>query len=240
VDGGQPPLAVTHPFHIHTNPFLVTRVTSLVEPGQVGVPVDVTFREIGSSTWRDTLALQQGYTYELLTRYEDFTGSFVQHCHILDHEDQGMMELVRIDLPTSSVGPARGSIMTGEEFLTKLVKARNSPQVLLFVRGSVCPHCMEQLKVFSETMKAGEATVTVVSSTGIEDVKDFPDMPFELVADPSWKVFRHFGVVDDKHSHGTVVLNAKGKTLLRELGETPFMDVKVVTAALAQDQPQGE
>ena len=30
------------------------------------------------------------------TRYDVFTGKFVQHCHILDHEDQGMMQLIEI------------------------------------------------------------------------------------------------------------------------------------------------
>ena len=28
--------------------------------------------------------------------YPDFTGTFVLHCHILAHEDRGMMQLVRI------------------------------------------------------------------------------------------------------------------------------------------------
>ena len=30
------------------------------------------------------------------TRYQRYIGRFVIHCHILDHEDQGMMELVEI------------------------------------------------------------------------------------------------------------------------------------------------
>ena len=29
-------------------------------------------------------------------KYLDFTGTFVLHCHILAHEDRGMMQLVRI------------------------------------------------------------------------------------------------------------------------------------------------
>jgi len=31
-----------------------------------------------------------------MSRYEVFTGNFVLHCHILDHEDKGMMEEVAI------------------------------------------------------------------------------------------------------------------------------------------------
>ena len=30
------------------------------------------------------------------SRFEDFTGLFVLHCHILNHEDIGMMQLVEV------------------------------------------------------------------------------------------------------------------------------------------------
>ena len=30
------------------------------------------------------------------SRFADFSGSFVLHCHILGHEDRGMMQLVRV------------------------------------------------------------------------------------------------------------------------------------------------
>jgi len=71
-------LAPTHPFHIHVNPFQVTRA------GPDGKPQIV---------WKDTLLVRVGQPQKLRTRYEDFTGKFVMHCHILDHEDQGMMEV---------------------------------------------------------------------------------------------------------------------------------------------------
>ena len=35
-------------------------------------------------------------------------GDFVLHCHILDHEDQGMMQNVRISLPNASGGASKG------------------------------------------------------------------------------------------------------------------------------------
>jgi FtsP/CotA-like multicopper oxidase with cupredoxin domain len=66
-----------HPFHIHVNPFEV------IEPS-------------GERYWKDTLFVDKGTTVKLRTRYETFDGDFVLHCHILDHEDQGMMETVRI------------------------------------------------------------------------------------------------------------------------------------------------
>jgi FtsP/CotA-like multicopper oxidase with cupredoxin domain len=30
------------------------------------------------------------------TRYTDYIGQFVMHCHILDHEDLGMMEVEEV------------------------------------------------------------------------------------------------------------------------------------------------
>ena len=37
-----------------------------------------------------------GY-FKMRTRFVDFTGEFVQHCHILAHEDRGMMQLLKVE-----------------------------------------------------------------------------------------------------------------------------------------------
>ena len=72
-----------HPFHIHTNPFLVCPNTSNKEPN--------------FAHWRDTYWVQiEDGPQELLMHYSKFTGQFVLHCHKLNHEDMGMMELVEI------------------------------------------------------------------------------------------------------------------------------------------------
>jgi len=78
-------LYYAHPFHIHVNPFQTWRY------GPDGKTLE--------TVWRDTLLVQQGITSYIFTRYEDYIGSYVYHCHILDHEDQGMMELVEIVNP---------------------------------------------------------------------------------------------------------------------------------------------
>ena len=76
-----------HPFHIHVNPFQV---------------VDIKNKETGRTKpgfkpyWCDTVVVRSDEEVTLLMHYEDFTGTFVQHCHILPHEDMGMMELVQI------------------------------------------------------------------------------------------------------------------------------------------------
>ena len=56
--------------------------------------------------WRDTLIIEKRKPERILTRYEDFKGKFVLHCHILDHEDQGMMQNVRIAVPDGNGGVA--------------------------------------------------------------------------------------------------------------------------------------
>jgi FtsP/CotA-like multicopper oxidase with cupredoxin domain len=70
-----------HPFHIHTNPFLVTKINgvALTEP-----------------IWRDTVNVRGHETVTIRSRFEDFTGVFVLHCHIFNHEDIGMMQVIEV------------------------------------------------------------------------------------------------------------------------------------------------
>lgn len=84
-------LYYAHPFHIHVNPFQTWRF------GPDGNPETV---------WRDTILVRQGVPTYIFTRYQDYIGQYVYHCHILDHEDQGMMELVEIvDPPAPTATP---------------------------------------------------------------------------------------------------------------------------------------
>ena len=72
-----------HPFHIHINPFQVSRL----EPDGARHLI-----------WKDTLQVSAGDPpTKIRMRYSDFMGTTVLHCHILDHEDQGMMETVSIE-----------------------------------------------------------------------------------------------------------------------------------------------
>lgn len=66
-----------HPFHIHVNPFEVIEAD-------------------GRRYWKDTLLVKVGNPVRLRSRYQVFDGKFVLHCHILDHEDRGMMQMVEI------------------------------------------------------------------------------------------------------------------------------------------------
>lgn len=54
--------------------------------------------------WRDTLAAENFVLVRIRSRYQRYIGDFVLHCHILDHEDQGMMQNVRISLAVGRPG----------------------------------------------------------------------------------------------------------------------------------------
>ena len=70
-----------HPFHLHTNPFQVISRNGQSE---------------SFPAWKDTILVRVGETVRIRVRFTDFTGKTVYHCHILDHEDLGMMGTLEI------------------------------------------------------------------------------------------------------------------------------------------------
>jgi len=88
-----------HPFHIHVNPF---QITEIFDPTTMTAPLKLPKPWI----WWDTFALPQAAPVsggpvqnghiKMRTRFADFTGKYVDHCHILAHEDRGMMQLVQV------------------------------------------------------------------------------------------------------------------------------------------------
>lgn len=40
---------------------------------------------------KDTVLIQPGETVRVISRFEDYTGVYMYHCHLLEHEDNGMM-----------------------------------------------------------------------------------------------------------------------------------------------------
>ncbi|HMH58944.1 MAG TPA: multicopper oxidase domain-containing protein, partial [Galbitalea sp.] len=84
-----------HPVHVHVNPFQVI--------ARNGVAVDENY-------YRDTVTLPPFGNITIRTRFDDFVGIFVWHCHILFHEDNGMMQIAEV-VPTEQTfhngGPRR-------------------------------------------------------------------------------------------------------------------------------------
>ena len=117
---------VSHPFHIHVNPFQIVSITDpsgkdVSLPGAVdnaGGVVDPQYPGL-KGVWKDTLWVKDlinnpadfpsklatsMYTLKVRTRYQRYIGEYVLHCHILDHEDQGMMQNVEIRIPDGAGG----------------------------------------------------------------------------------------------------------------------------------------
>jgi FtsP/CotA-like multicopper oxidase with cupredoxin domain len=103
---------VAHPFHIHINPFQVVEIDtpslkdSTKPPDDNNIQYSV-YKPTDNFIWQDVIALplavmssdgKQIWPGKITIRqtYLDFTGTYVLHCHILAHEDRGMMELVRV------------------------------------------------------------------------------------------------------------------------------------------------
>jgi FtsP/CotA-like multicopper oxidase with cupredoxin domain len=109
---------VEHPFHIHVNPFQIVEV---YDPS-VGASPSALQRFNAPYVWADTVAIPPGVTevmkdqngnpvkdksgnnvtrvipgyVKIRQRFVDFTGQYVFHCHILAHEDRGMMQLIEV------------------------------------------------------------------------------------------------------------------------------------------------
>lgn len=86
-----------HTFHIHVNDFQVVAYKGKKVPNVSNGRVrDVRLSEIDPE---DTVKMPPGGTVTMRTRPTDFTGTFVYHCHMLFHEDHGMMGVVTVEAP---------------------------------------------------------------------------------------------------------------------------------------------
>ncbi len=85
---------MAHPFHIHGNSFQVVSRTNGVRPLQD--------YELG---WTDVVVVYSRETVRIIKSFEDYAdpeGPYMSHCHILEHEDVGMMtHWVVVDQATS-------------------------------------------------------------------------------------------------------------------------------------------
>jgi FtsP/CotA-like multicopper oxidase with cupredoxin domain len=70
-----------HPFHLHTNRFQVVSRNGQPEP---------------YPAWKDTLLVPAGESARIRVSFNNFSGKTVYHCHILDHEDLGMMGTIEM------------------------------------------------------------------------------------------------------------------------------------------------
>jgi len=85
-----------HPIHLHLVRFQILDrrtfdVSTYWATGQMkffGPPIPPEPAEAG---WKDTVRADPGMVTRIIARFEGFTGRYVWHCHILEHEDNEMM-----------------------------------------------------------------------------------------------------------------------------------------------------
>jgi FtsP/CotA-like multicopper oxidase with cupredoxin domain len=77
-----------HPFHQHVNAAQVLKVTG----GDAGYASLFT----SIPAWKDTVLVPKWGSVDLLVPVMDFDGMAMFHCHILEHEDIGMMGMWHI------------------------------------------------------------------------------------------------------------------------------------------------
>ena len=88
-----------HPFHIHVNPMWVTRIEVPDEQGRLHNLLD-------EPQWMDTVSIpRNGGRVVFRSRFADYTGHWIHHCHILMHEDMGMMQEVECVAAAAASNP---------------------------------------------------------------------------------------------------------------------------------------
>lgn len=88
----------THPLHIHLVQFQVLGREVLDQTKESPVPLVLDDNEEGC--WKDVVRVNPNEVVTLMARFDGFTGRYMYHCHILEHEDHAMMRTF-IVLPKS-------------------------------------------------------------------------------------------------------------------------------------------
>ena len=74
-------VGMDHPFHLHGFRFQVLDRDGVPEP----------FRQ-----WKDTVNVPKHSVVRFIVRFDDYAGKWMFHCHILDHEEHGMMGILEV------------------------------------------------------------------------------------------------------------------------------------------------
>src|SRR5262249_13329414 len=145
--------------------------------------------QIVNRVWRDTVLVAKDKPVTIRTRYLDFPGKTVLHCHNLAHEDLGMMQNIQIvrtpaELkatgslplpwrpPAWQLADAAGGWHRSEDF-------RNQPVLLVFFQGGTCPHCLRQLKLLRDYAGTpGAAALRIIAVS--------PEPPSALARTQRW------------------------------------------------------
>lgn len=71
-------MGMDHPIHIHQAMFQILDINGAAPPAT-------------HAGWKDTVVVPAGGSARIIVKFTDYTGKYVMHCHILEHEDHAMM-----------------------------------------------------------------------------------------------------------------------------------------------------
>jgi FtsP/CotA-like multicopper oxidase with cupredoxin domain len=74
-------VGMDHPFHLHGFHFQVLDRDGVPEPYR---------------SWKDLVNVPKHSSVRIVVHFDDFPGKWMYHCHILDHEDEGMMGILEL------------------------------------------------------------------------------------------------------------------------------------------------
>jgi bilirubin oxidase len=74
-------VGMDHPFHLHGFRFQVLDRNGVPEP---------------YASWKDTVNVPKHEVVRFIVRFDDYAGKWMFHCHILDHEEHGMMGVLEV------------------------------------------------------------------------------------------------------------------------------------------------
>ncbi|MEI8368258.1 MAG: multicopper oxidase domain-containing protein [Planctomycetia bacterium] len=230
-----------HPLHIHVNSFLVEADDSR---GLLGLPT--------GKFWADTLLVRPKTPANVAMPFANWTGVSVAHCHILDHEDAGMMNMIHIrpEVLAWPEYPLHGAFDRG--WLTRhqldqvkpvwpqgngRVVSHQPDMATLFVfmpaeeDGSACPHCTEAVKLVAQlrklTCEKQSLRIVAVSAASVDKLPSVSSLGLlegsdQLCSDPELRAFEAFSLLD-----GTPHINTDGEVsfpgVFREGTRVPLM-----------------
>jgi FtsP/CotA-like multicopper oxidase with cupredoxin domain len=83
-------MAMPHPFHAHA---IQWQILDRQLPGDT-TPTPASGIDLG---WKDTFLVHPGEVVRIIGQFDSSTvGNYMYHCHILEHEDNGMMGIFSV------------------------------------------------------------------------------------------------------------------------------------------------
>lgn len=82
-------MAMAHAMHVHGLQFRIL--------GRFGDAYDSVKDGLVDEGWKDTVLVMPGERVRILLKFADYAGLFLYHCHMLEHEDAGLMRNYRVE-----------------------------------------------------------------------------------------------------------------------------------------------